>query len=39
MKAVNNYVIIEKIKEHLKNDSGLLLSEDDAIHFRYNKGS
>ena len=38
MKAVNNYVIIEKIQEELKNESGLLLSEDDALHFRYNKG-
>jgi len=38
MKAVNKYIIIEKIAEEIKTDSGLLLSGEDANEFRYNKG-
>ena len=38
MKAVNKYIIIEKILEQMKTDSGLILSGEDANEFRYNKG-
>ena len=38
MKAVNKYIIIEKILEEMRTDSGLLLSGVDANEFRYNKG-
>jgi co-chaperonin GroES (HSP10) len=38
MKAVNKYIIIEKINQEIKTASGLLLSGDDANEFRYNKG-
>lgn len=38
MKAVNKYIIIEKILEEMRTDSGLLLSGEDANEFRYNKG-
>jgi co-chaperonin GroES (HSP10) len=38
MKAINKYIIIEKILEEMRTDSGLLLSGEDANEFRYNKG-
>lgn len=38
MKAINKYIIIEKILEEMRTDSGLLLSGQDANEFRYNKG-
>ena len=38
MKAINKYIIIEKITEEMKTASGLLLSGEDANEFRYNKG-
>ena len=38
MKAINKYIIIEKILEEMRTDSGLLLSGHDANEFRYNKG-
>lgn len=38
MKAVNKYIIIEKISEEMKTESGLLLSGEDANEFRYSKG-
>ena len=38
MKAVNKYIIIEKILEEMKTESGLLLSGEDSNEFRYNKG-
>jgi len=38
MKAINKYIIIEKIIEEMRTDSGLLLSGEDANEFRYNKG-
>lgn len=38
MRAVNKYIIIEKIVEEMKTDSGLLLSGEDTKDFRYNKG-
>jgi len=38
MKAINKYIIIEKILEQMRTDSGLILSGEDANEFRYNKG-
>ena len=38
MKAINKYIIIEKISEEMRTESGLLLSGEDANEFRYNKG-
>jgi co-chaperonin GroES (HSP10) len=38
MKAVNKYIIIEKILEQMRTESGLLLSGEDSNEFRYNKG-
>jgi len=38
MQAINKYIIIEKVSEEMKTDSGLLLSGEDANEFRYNKG-
>ena len=38
MRAINKYIIIEKISEEMKTDSGLLLSGEDANEFRYSKG-
>jgi len=38
MKAINKYIIIERITEEMKTESGLLLSGEDANEFRYNKG-
>ncbi|QDP67752.1 MAG: hypothetical protein GOVbin3530_11 [Prokaryotic dsDNA virus sp.] len=37
MIAINKYIIVENIKEELKTESGLLLSEHDADQFRYRK--
>jgi co-chaperonin GroES (HSP10) len=39
MRAVNKYIIVEKISEEMKTESGLLLSGVDANEFRYKKGS
>ena len=38
MQAINKYIIIEKIAQEMKTESGLLLSGEDANEFRYNKG-
>lgn len=38
MRAINKYIIIDKISEEMKTESGLLLSGEDANEFRYNKG-
>lgn len=38
MRAINKYIIIEKVSEEMKTESGLLLSGEDANEFRYNKG-
>ena len=38
MKAINKYIIIDKVSEEMKTESGLLLSGEDANEFRYNKG-
>jgi len=37
MQAINKYIIVEKISEEMKTESGLLLSGEDANEFRYNK--
>ena len=39
MIAINKYIIVENIKEEVKTDSGLLLSEYDADQFRYKKAA
>ena len=36
-KPINKYIVISKIDEQLKTDSGLLLSQEDAKSFRYMK--
>lgn len=37
MIAINKYIIVERIIEEMKTDSGLLLSGDDRDEFRYKK--
>lgn len=37
MKPIGKYIIIKKIEEELKTQSGLLLSAKDASGFRYKK--
>lgn len=38
MKAIGTYLIISKIDEEVKTDSGLVLTGDDVDQFRYRKG-
>jgi co-chaperonin GroES (HSP10) len=38
MKAIGKNIVIEKIDEEIKTESGLLLSNDDINQFRYQKG-
>ena len=38
MKPIGKYIVIKKIKEELKTESGLLLSAQDASGVRYKKG-
>tara|TARA_R100001126_G_scaffold10609_1_gene5153 strand:+ start:46 stop:303 length:258 start_codon:yes stop_codon:yes gene_type:complete len=38
MKAVNHYVVVEKIKETHKKSSGLIITEDNDNDLRYLKG-
>ena len=38
MKAVNHYVVIEKIKETEKKVGGLIITEDNNTEVRYFKG-
>jgi co-chaperonin GroES (HSP10) len=38
MKAVNNYVVVDKIKTTGKQVSGLLITEDTDVDNRYDKG-
>jgi len=38
MKPIGKYIVIEKVEETLKTESGLLLSHEDASGFRYQKG-
>jgi len=38
MKAVNNYIVVEKLKEESKNISGFVITEDVDVDNRYIKG-
>ena len=38
MKAIGKYIVIQKIKEEVKTESGLLLSGSDVDDIRYKKG-
>lgn len=38
MKAIGKNIVIEKIDEEITTDSGILLSNEDANSFRYQKG-
>jgi len=38
MKAIGKYIVIRKIAEEAKTDSGLILSGEDMRQFRYSKG-
>lgn len=38
MKAINNYIIIEKIKEEPKKSNGLILTDNHTKDVRYLKG-
>ena len=37
MKPIGKYIIINKIVEQVKTDSGLILSDDEATTSRYKK--
>ena len=39
MRAIGKNIIINKIDEEIKTDSGLLLSNEDVKDFRYQKGT
>jgi|TARA_R110002012_G_scaffold321983_1_gene553054 co-chaperonin GroES (HSP10) len=39
MKPIGKYIVIQTIKEELRTESGLLLSQEDASNFRYKKGT
>jgi co-chaperonin GroES (HSP10) len=34
MKPINKYIVVHKLEEELKTESGLLLSQEDASNFR-----
>jgi co-chaperonin GroES (HSP10) len=38
-RPINKYIVIKKVDEQLKTDSGLLLSQEDAKDFRYMKAN
>ena len=38
MRAINEFIIIDKIEEEVRTDSGLILSGDDVSQMRYAKG-
>ena len=38
MKAINNYIVIKKIKEEPKSEGGFILSEAQNEDVRYSKG-
>jgi co-chaperonin GroES (HSP10) len=38
MKAINEFIIIDKIEEEVRTDSGLILSGEDVNQMRYAKG-
>ena len=37
IKPINKYIVVQKLEEELKTESGLLLSQEDASNFRYAK--
>ena len=37
MRAINNFIVIDKVEEEVKTDSGLLLTASDVDEFRYKK--
>jgi len=37
MKPINKYIVVQKLEEELKTESGLILSQEDAKNFRYAK--
>ena len=39
MKPINKYIVVQKLEEELKTESGLLLSQEDANNFRYAKAN
>lgn len=38
MTPIGKYIVIKKVTEEVKTSSGLLLSQEDASSFRYQKG-
>ena len=36
---INKYIVVQKIEEELKTESGLILSQEDAKNFRYAKAN
>ena len=38
MKAINEFIVIDKIEEEVRTDSGLILSGEDVNQMRYAKG-
>ena len=38
MRAINEFIIIDKIEEEVRTDSGLILSGEDVNQMRYAKG-
>ena len=39
MKPIGKYIIIQRIEEQVKTDSGLLLSQEESQQRRYQKGT
>jgi len=39
MRAINHFIVIDKIDEEVRTDSGLILSGDDVNNMRYGKGA
>ncbi len=39
MKPINKYILVNKSTEQIETDSGLLLSDEDANKFRYQKAN
>lgn len=38
MKPIGKYIVIKEVKEEMKTNSGLLLSNEDASKMRYKRG-
>ena len=37
MRPINKYIVIKKIDEELRSESGLIMTQHDAANFRYQK--